>query len=59
MSKSKPKHRPDNLVKPGKSGEIELSESELKGVSGGASANKATETPTESLSLNFSKIHMS
>jgi hypothetical protein len=59
MSKNKPKHAPNSLVKSGKNGEIELSESELKGVTGGAPANKATTGPTESLSLNFSKIQLS
>ena len=59
MSKDTPKHtKPDHLVKPSKKGGIELSESELKKVTGGATANKATDAPTESVSLNFSKIHM-
>ncbi|HVY98514.1 MAG TPA: bacteriocin [Dongiaceae bacterium] len=60
MSKDAPKHtRPDSLVKPGKKAGIELSESELKAISGGAPANKAGSSPTESLSLNFSKIETS
>ena len=59
MSKDKPKSaKPDTLAKPGKAGGIELSESELKTVSGGSTANKL-DTPTESLSLNFTKIKFS
>jgi hypothetical protein len=64
MSKDKPKRaKPDSLVKPGNAGQIELSESDLKKVTGGgtATANKATTSstsPTESLSLNFTKVEI-
>jgi bacteriocin-like protein len=62
MSKDKPKSaKPDSLAKPRKAGATELSESELKTVSGGGTATKTTTTttttnPTESVSLNFTKI---
>ncbi|HVT50299.1 MAG TPA: hypothetical protein VHE77_01945 [Dongiaceae bacterium] len=63
MSKDKPKRaKPDSLVKPGKAGQIELSESDLKKVTGGGTANKATTSsstgPTENLSLNFTKVNL-
>ncbi len=63
MSKDKPKSaKPVSLAKPRKAGATELSESELKTVSGGGTATKTTTTtttttnPTESVSLNFTKI---
>ena len=59
MSKNKPKRaKPGSLAKPRKAGAAELSESELKTVSGGGTATKPATTsgPTESLSLNFTKI---
>ena len=56
MSDSKAKSTgPDKLVKPSKKTEIELSESELSRVSGG-DTNKASSGPSESLSLNFTKV---
>ena len=60
MPKDKSKStKPDLLVKAGKKGGIELSESDLEKV-GGGDANKATPSgPTENLSLNFTKIETS
>ena len=44
----------DNLVKTTKSSDVELSEEELKRVAGGTPPK--SDKPTESLSLNFTKI---
>lgn len=45
----------DDLVKTTKSGDVELSEEELKRVSGGT-PQKGSDKPVETLSLNFTKI---
>jgi bacteriocin-like protein len=46
----------DDLVKTTKSGDVEMTEEELKRVSGGTPPK--SDTPTESLSLNFVKVQI-
>ena len=44
----------DDLSKTAKSGDVEMTEEELKRVSGGTPPKN--ETPTETLSLNYTKV---
>ena len=53
--------KPDHRVKTAKKAAAELSEAELEKVSGGDGATQTasnTSSPSESLSLNFTKIEM-
>jgi hypothetical protein len=62
MRRKSPKRQPklssDSLLKTSKKGDIELTEQELGKVSGGTAKaqNAGSDTPAESVSLNFSKI---
>jgi bacteriocin-like protein len=56
MIMAKRKSSSDELVKTNKNSKVELTEDELSKVSGGNGQTATTALPTESFSLNFSKI---